>query len=185
MVTVLDTGLIQSFDIVFPFVLVWAIVFALLHKTGVIGSEKAAGINAAIATAAAFMVLLSRTVIDLINFMLPWFTVAIIFFVLLILIFKTFGLKDATLESVLHKEQVYWAILGVVLVIMIAGLASVFGQSVLEAGEGAVPSDSVQEGGVATGDFQANIFATLFHPKVLGLIIIFTIAIFAVALLSG
>jgi len=184
MVTVLDTGLIQSFDIIFPFILVWAIIFALLHKTQVIGSDKALGINAAIATAVAFMVLLSRTVIDLINFMLPWFTIAIIFFVLLILIFKTFGLKDATLEKALHKEQVYWSILGIVLLIMIAGLGSVFGQSLLEQTEG-VDTAVLEEGGVSTGDFQANIFATLFHPKVLGLIIIFTIAIFAVALLSG
>lgn len=185
MVTVLDTGLLQSFNIVFPFILVWAIVFALLHKTQVIGSEKAMGINAAIATAAAFMVLLSKTVINLINFMLPWFTVAIIFFILLILIFKTFGLQDATLEKALHKEQVYWAILGIALIIMIAGLGSVFGQSLLEQSGSEGADTIVEEGGVATGSFQANIFATLFHPKVLGLIIIFTIAIFAVALLSG
>ena len=184
MVTVLDICLIQAFDVVFPVILVWAIVFALLQKTGVIGSEKALGINAAIASAVALMVLLSQKVIDLINFMLPWFTVAIIFFVLLILIFRTFGLKESTLEAAVQDKTAYWALLGVGLVFMFAGLGRVFGQSLLEQ-QAVVDTATVEEGGVATGSFQANIYATLFHPKVLGMLIMFTIIVFAVALLSA
>ena len=80
MVTVLDVGLIQAFDIIFPVLLVFALVFAVLQKTKVIGDSV--GINSIIAVAVAFMVMLSDTLVQMISFMVPWFVVVIIFFIL-------------------------------------------------------------------------------------------------------
>ncbi len=183
MATVLDVGLIQYFDVVFPVLLVFALVFALLHKTKVIGD--APGINAIIAVASAMMILLSDTIVDMINFMIPWFVIVIIFFILMILIFQMFGLKEASLESAVKDKSVYWAIIGISAVIIVAAFGSVLGQSFTEASfqEGEVIETA--EGGVATASFEQNITATLFHPKMLGLMVIFAIVIFAVALLSG
>ncbi len=179
MVSVLDLGLLQVVDFIFPFLLVWAFVFALLQKTKIVG--EALAVNALIATAIGFTVLLSRTVIDLINFMIPWFAIAIIFFVLLLLLFMIMGYKDVTAYT---DPGVRWVLIAVGILIAFAAFGKVMGQSLLEEG---AQAEAVVEGaeGVATGGFQQNIYATLFHPKVLGLLVIFAIAVFTVALLSG
>ncbi len=185
MATALDLGLLNVIDFVFPFILVWAIVFALLQKTKIIG--ESVGINAVIAAAVGFTVLLSRTIIDIINFMIPWFAIAIIFFILMLLIFMIFGAKDKDIFSALEKNKVVtWLLIGVSVIIFFAAISNVMGQSLLEQSAGGESAGVVAgDGGVASGNFQQNILATLFHPKVLGVIMLFVIAIFAVALLTG
>ncbi|HLD72017.1 MAG TPA: hypothetical protein VJA23_00380 [Candidatus Nanoarchaeia archaeon] len=183
MATLFDVGLIQTFDVVFPVLLVFALVFALLQKTKAIG--ESVGVNAIIAVAAAFMVLMSDTLVQMINFMVPWFVVAIIFFVLLILIFQIFGTKEADLTKAVKDKAVYWSIIGIAIVILLAAFGNVLGQSFTEQAFQEEGNLTASDGSVASSSFEGSLNATLFHPKVLGLIIIFAIAIFAVAFLSG
>lgn len=184
MATFLDIGLIEYFSSIFPVLLVFAIVFALLSKTKVIGNSLV--INALIAAVTSLTVLLSQAAIDIINFMLPWIAVAIIFFVLMILIFQMFGLHEKDWNAIIKDKTVYWAILGVMIIILVAALGNVLGQSIGpyldEQGQAIAPGEAPS---VATSSFKTNITATLFNPKVLGLIIVFTIMVFAVILLSG
>ena len=185
MATVLDVGLLRSFDVIFPFLLVWALVFAILQKTKMLGDRL--GLNVMVAVVVAFLVLLSDDAINIIKFIIPWFTIAIIFFILLLLIFQLFGAQDKDIFAALKGDRaITWVIIGVAIVIIFAAFGNVFGQKLTEAAfqQGTV---NVTEGGtgVATPSFQSNIYATLFHPKVLGMLILFAIAIFAVALLSG
>lgn len=182
MATVLDVGLLGYFNVVFSFILVWTLVFALLQKTKVLGEKV--GLNGLIAVAIAFLVSLSDNVVEMIRFMIPWFAIAIIFFVLLILIFMVFGAGEKDIFDYIKKDRsVGWVIIGIVLVIIGASFSNVFGQELLSQAAGGGTAD-VAVGGVATGSFQQNIYATLFHPKVLGMIILFAVAIFAIALLS-
>ena len=179
MASPLDLGILQLFDFIFPVLLVWTFVFALLQKTKVIGDSI--GINATIASAAALTILLSRTAIDLINFIIPWFAIAIIFFVLMVLLFMIMGAKDI---KAYQQTNVQWILIAVGILIVVAGFGKVLGQTLLEEG---AQAGTVVEGAedVATGGFQQNIYATLFHPKVLGLLVVFAIVVFTVALLSG
>ncbi len=179
MATPLDLSILNLFDFIFPVLLVWTFVFAMLQKTGVIG--KSMGINATVASAAALMILLSRTAIELVNFIIPWFAIAIIFFVLTILLFMIMGAKDITAYQ---DKGVQWVLIAVVILIMVAGFGKVLGQSLLE--QSAQTGETTPgEEDVASGDFQQNIYATLFHPKILGLLVIFAIVVFTVALISG
>lgn len=184
MATLLDLGLLDYFNVVFSFILVWALVFALLQKTRVLGEKV--GLNVLIAVAVAFLVSLSDNVVEMIRFMIPWFTIAIIFFVLLILVFMVFGAGEKDIFNYIKNDRaVGWVIIGVVLIIIFASFANVFGQKLTQAAfEGGSAVNATGAGGVATGSFQQNIYATLFHPKVLGMIILFAVAIFAIALLS-
>ena len=181
MATTLDLGLLNVVDFIFPFLLVWAFMFAMLQKTKIIGDAMV--VNALIATVAGFTVLLSRTVVDLINFMIPWFAIAIIFFILLLLLFMIMGYKEI---NAYQDPGVRWVLIAVGILIAFAAFGKVLGQSLLDQGQ-AIPTDEVIEGeeSVATGGFQQNIYATIFHPKVLGLLIVFAIAVFTVALMSG
>ena len=179
MASPLDLGILQLFDFIFPVLLVWAFVFALLQKTEVVG--KSMGINAIIASATSLTILLSRTAIDLINFIIPWFAIAIIFFVLMVLLFMVMGAKDVTAYK---QTNVQWILIAVGILIVVAGFGKVLGQSVLE--QSAQTGDVIEgQEAVAGSDFQQNIYATLFHPKVLGLLVVFAIVVFTVALISG
>ncbi|HIJ10579.1 TPA: hypothetical protein HA278_00850 [Candidatus Woesearchaeota archaeon] len=184
MATVLDVSILQSFDAVFPFVFVLAVVFAILQKTTIFG--KSIGVNATIAAVTAFMMLLSPVLIDLINFIIPWFVIAIIFFMLLLLLFQVFGATESNIyEYMKNDKAVGWVLVIVAGVIVFAGMSTVIGQTLLDTG-GDTPSENLaSDGSVATADFQTNIINTLRNPKILGIGILFAIAIFAVGLLSG
>ena len=189
MATILDLGLLQSFDVIFPVILIFALVFAILQKTKIVGDSL--GINSIIAVAVAFMALLSENVIQVVKFIVPWFTIAIIFFLLIILVFQVFGAKESDIFNYIKGDKaIGWVIIGVGIVIIFAAFANVLGQQLTEASlqsaQGANASTtSIGSSSVATGNFQQNIYSTLFHPKVLGLLILFGIAVFAVALLTG
>jgi predicted ferric reductase len=186
MATFLDLSLISVFDIVFTWILVFSIVFAILQKKGFITENVV--LNGSIATVIAFLFALSTPAVQIINTIIPWLTVAIIFGVILLLLFHVFGLKEEKLPDILAEKGVYWTILAVAIIIVLSAVGSVFGQSFTEAAfEGGVAADAAIDSGTsgtATGDFQSNIHAILFNPKVLGLLVIFTIAVFAVFLLT-
>ena len=183
MATFADIGLIQYFDFIFPFLFVFALVFALLQKTKVIGDSI--GINALIAVVSGIMVLLSRTITEMINYMIPWFVVAIIFFVLVILIFQVMGARDADFSSAIKDRVLRNTLIGVVVVILLASFAHVFGQQFTEVSFGGDQEASAVDG-VSTGsDFSSNITKIITNPKVLGFLTLFGIAIFAVALLTN
>lgn len=185
MATVLDLSLLQPFSFIFPFLVVFAIVFAILQKTKLISGSS--GINSIIAVAAAFLVILSEKAILLLNFIIPWFAVAIVFFLLLILVFMVFGAKESDIFSAIKSDKaIIWVLLGIILAIMGAGFASVFGQDLTNAAfQPGVEVNVTGEGGVATPNYSTNLMATLFHPKILGIIVLFAIVIFAVLLLTG
>ena len=184
MATFLDVGILQYFDVVFAFIFVFAIIFALLQKTKIIGDSM--GINAMIAIASAFIMAMSRTVIQMITFMIPWFVIAIIFFVLLLLIFQVFGAKESDFASAVKDRVMRNALIGVGIIILLASFGVVFGQGFTEqAFDGSEAVADADSDSSATSSFQGNIRAILANSKVLGMVVLFGIAIFAVALLTG
>ncbi|HLC82015.1 MAG TPA: hypothetical protein VJH68_05150, partial [Candidatus Nanoarchaeia archaeon] len=173
MATLLDLSLISAFDVVFSWILIFAILFAILQKKGFITTNVV--LNGAIASVAAFLVAFSKTAVAVINNIIPWLTVVIIFGIVLLLLFHTFGLKEEALPELVKDKGVYWTILGIAIVVVMAAFGQVFGQSLTEAAfQGGQAVDQAAEGtGTATGSFQSNVYAILFNPKVLGVIIIF------------
>lgn len=179
MATVLDLGLLQYFAVIFPVLLIFVLVYALLQKTKFI--SEAVGINAILAICAAVLVSLSESVIALIVFVSPWFVFMFIIVLLFLLVMKIFGTKDEQILDVVTKDAtITWVILGISIVIIFAGFATVFGQTLVEG------STAANDGGAGTGgDFEENIFETIFHPKILGVMVLFTICVVAIALLTG
>lgn len=175
MATILDVGLLQYFSVVFPVILVFAIVYALLFKTKAIGDNPA--INALIAIVAGLLMVLSEKALEILNFMIPWFAIAVIFLIMLIMLFKVFGLKDDSLTAVLKDKAVYWALILVALGIVGAAFANSFGQDIVDAGTG--------EGDAGANDALSNVIKILTNSKVLGFIVIIAIAVAAVFLLTG
>lgn len=177
---VLDVALLEHFVIVFPFLLIWVIVFGILSATKTFGDNK--GIHAIIGLALAFLFILSKDAVAVLNFASPWFVILFIFIIFTIMAFKAFGASDTDVMGVIrNKEFRYIATwIGILsVIIMVASLSNVHGQRLLEEGEEGTTVQS-GEGSVASGDFEENVWNTIFHPKVLGLILILLIASFTI-----
>jgi hypothetical protein len=119
--------------------------------------------------------------------MAPWFVILFLVIVLMLIAYQIFGVQEATIvDIILGKTPGKWGstffqwMLALVLIIGIGSLATVIseekGFQQLTSGEnGTVVQQNLTGGGEAS-DF----FRTLTHPKVLGLVLILLIAMFAV-----
>ena len=176
MASVLDLGLLQYFEVIFPVILIFVLVFSMLSKFKLLGESTP--INATVAICCAFLAALSESVIALIIFVAPWFVLVFVLLLLFLLIMKTFGTSDEDIMKVVTRDAaVTWTILGIAIVIIGAGFAVTFGEDIA----------SISEDGSSTesDDFQTSLLEIIFHPKILGVLILFTICVMAIALLTG
>ena len=176
MATILDVALFDFFNIIFVFLLIFTVLFALLTKYEFFG-KKAGAVNITVAIAVAFISITVAPIVTLINFIAPWFVIFFLFLVLLLLSFSIMGAKEDHFTAMIQKREIVWPILGIAIIIITVGLGSTFGPDLLEAGQG--------NGDIVEGEFENNVFDVIFHPAVLGMGLLFAISIFAVALLTG
>jgi len=172
MATFLDTlGVLDYFAPIFSALLVFAIVYSILQKVQILGDNKV--IHSLIAISLGILVLLIPDLVDLINFIAPWFVVVFIFVVLLLMTYQMFGLKEENIvHYMINDKSINWTIIAIGLIIILAGIFVTFGERAL------------QTGAEQTG-FQANLFSIIFNPKVLGLLLILGISVFTIAFLGG
>lgn len=190
MATFLDTGLLEIFSAIFMFLLVYSVLWGVLTFRKPFGENN--GIYALISLAISFFVLLSVPVQQYIAFVAPWFLVLMIVFFLIITSFSLFA--EVNWMDVLKNDTAKTWIMIFVGLILVLGLAFSFGQSALESG-GTVPTQNPEtqevrpvaqnQQGTTTGSFEANLVNTLFHPKVLGLMLIFLLSTFIIFFLSA
>jgi hypothetical protein len=182
MATVLDVGLISYFSPILPVLFTFALLFGILQKTKLVG--ESVGLNAIISAVVSLIILLSPSMLELVNFMIPWFVMAIIFLMLLLLLFKLFGADDKVISSLATNKMFVWAMIGIGIVILVASFSFVFGQDLMSQSATAGEVNTTAGAGT-TEDFNINVWQIINNPKVLGMLIIFVIAIFAVVLLTG
>lgn len=199
MATILDIGLLQNFSIVFAMVLVIAIVYGLLQFTKAFHGSK--GLHIIIAFIIGLLILLTPDVTKVISVMIPWFTLLFIFLMFLLMAYKIFGATDADISGVIRTDRaVIWVIVIIAIVIVIASFSSVYGQRFLTQTVPGAPAQAAvagQQAGVSgagavypgtqatsTTSFSGNLAASFFHPKILGLIFLFLVGVFTIAILS-
>jgi len=173
---VFDIALLGHFSIIFPFLLAWVIVFGVLSYTKSFGDNK--GLHSIIALCLAFLFVLSKDAVQVINFASPWFVLFFIFIIFVIMAFKVFGATDADIMGVMKNPEFRYistiiAILSII--IIIASFSNVMGQRTLEEGTD-IDAIEASDGSTATSDFSSNVMNTIFHPQVLGLLVILIIA---------
>lgn len=184
MATFIETlGLLNYFSGLFAAILVFAIVFALLHQTRILGESKA--IQALIAVVLAILVLIYPDLVNLINFMAPWFVLVFVFLIMLLMVWRIFGVSEQSIsEFVLGDRTVNWVLVTIGLLILLAGIFNVFGQRALDQ-QGSGTSSGTEAGSGDDNQFESNLFTTLFNPKIMGVVLVFAIAIFSIAFLGG
>ena len=204
MSTFLDIGLLGAVSSIFMIIMIFVIMYGFLSWTKPFGGQNQ-GLYALIAFAFAIISMLSRGFVTLIMFITPWFFTLIFIGFFILFILMMFGLKQDKLVAGATSEMRTWVII-LVVVIMLFGLGAAFGQTTREATTGpttpttpTTPSTG-EPGEVYYGDdyyettpttspgdtenFGDDVMATLFHPKVLGMIVILLVGAFAMFLLT-
>jgi uncharacterized membrane protein len=182
MATPLDIGLIAKFDIIFPFLLVMVLVYAFLSRMDWFKEKQAVAFL--IAFLLAIMTLLSPIAIRTINMMAPWFILLMIFTIFLLIAYQAMGVSESTITDVITKSHysktIVWWVIAIALIIGVGSLATVISQRegfVSKLGE---PTEDAIAPTEETGFWQ-----TVVNPKVLGVILIFLIAMFTISKLAG
>jgi hypothetical protein len=188
MTTFLDISIIKNFSTVFTFILVFVLVYGLLEAFKVFG-EGRRGINAIIGMVIAFLVSISSGVVTVIQTFTPWFTILIIVIFFILFAVRMFGVSTGDITKAFqNKSSIMTFILIFTAIILLFSLGSGFGQQALDQGQKNGTTTSTATGNTTavtdTGSFNQNLYNTLYHPKILGLILIMLIVVVAMLLLT-
>jgi hypothetical protein len=183
-----------------PALFVLVILYGILGFTQTLGNNKF--VHALIAFCVAILFLVSSQATRVISIMAPWFTVMFIFIIFILVAFKTMGVTDGQIMNVMkgHTSVVWW-IIAIAIIIGIVSMGDVFGQRLLTQQPGyedavqnadgtytlpsgeiieEIPTTNTQTNNVAGSSFHSNVALTIFHPKILGLMLVGLIASFSV-----
>jgi len=185
MVTLLDLGALQHFSGVFPFLLVLVLVYAILTKIEFFKGKE--GIAAIIALILAILTATSRIATKTINIMSPWLVLFLIFGIILLIVFMAFGIKEETITKILTGKE--WGstfflwVLAIILIITIGSLFAVINEekSFVSLREGENATTIAEKGGLAG---ETGFWRTIFHPKILGMVVIMLVAYFTISKLT-
>lgn len=191
MATFLDIGILEHFSSIFTFILVYIIIYGTLEVSSPFGKGRK-GLHALIALCIAFIIIVSKIAMFMISYMTPWFVVLFLFIFFLIFAVRMFGTSDKDITSIIKNRSVYPILVVFAIIIVISTLSAAFGQRLLEKGtgeEGTIEGGDAQiidsdPGSTKTNSFSDNLINTLFHPKVLGMVVILLIGFFALLFLT-
>ena len=179
MATPLDITVLKEFQGVFPFLLVLVLTYAILSQTDWFKGKQ--GWAALVSTIAALMTLFSSIAMKTINLMAPWFVLFIIFATLVILAYMALGVEKGTIVDVIKNDS-FGVGTWVIVIMLLIGLGSLF--SVLNEEVGGLET---LQGEDSSGSVEGSsgFWQTLFHPKVLGLVLVLLIAFFTIKYMTS
>ena len=187
MATILDISILKGFSIIFVMVLIIVLVYAILQFTKALGDSK--GMHILIAFLIGLLSLLVPDVTELVATMVPWFTVFFLFVVFMLLGYKLFGATDSDIAGFMKTDKtIGWGIFVVSIIIMVAATGNVYGQRHLTGSDGEpLPVDdiSIDASGSEPDKWSSNIYSTLYHPKILGMLLLFAIGAVTVGVLAS
>lgn len=199
MATFLDLTLFQHVSSVFVFIFVFLVVYAFLNMSKIFKDVSGHnGIYAIISLAVAFLSSFSSGFVSVVMTMAPWFTVIIVFIFLSFFVARMFTTDEAFFENLIKQGAIKWVLIIAFVIILLVSISSSFGQQILEDGTGQTGTSVTQNmtttnyestanaggSGVATNDFGTNMTQTLFHPKILGMLLVVLIAFFTILLIA-
>ena len=188
MATVIDVGFLNNFAEVFMFLLIFAVLYGALTKIDFFKlGDKGKGLHAIIAVTVALLTLISGNVTAMIGTMVPWFFVLFLFIILMIISAMLFGVSNDQMAKVIGKPEAFSWIIIFGAIILLFSLGAGFGQQLLEEQPGVNDNgDDDSNGGIGTtggdsfggevttntGTYESDLVRTIFHPKVLGLMLL-------------
>lgn len=186
MATLFDLGLLEYFSSIFLFLFVLVVIYGILEVVKIVGENK--GLNALIALCIAVFATFATKPRMIIQGIIPWFALLFIFgmFVMVAMRFIFGESADAMFKQMLGGDTGagWWILIGAGTILLV-----VFSSAVGPDLTPGMDNTTVIEGGggsgsTSTGNWQSNVLNTLYHPKILGTVVILVIALFAIKLIS-
>ena len=174
MATILDIGILEYFTPVFVFLFIFAVLYAILDKTGLLGDNKA--LKSLVAFTLSLMFVLTQNLMKLVTVMTPWFVVLVIAALFIMLFFMFVGAKAEDVSKVFTEKTTVWIILVVMLIIFSYAMTQVYGTDIHS-----IYGEAGQE---ESGTLNEAVGRILFHPKMLGVVLILVIAAQAIRLIA-
>jgi hypothetical protein len=191
MATFLDIALLQQASPIFVAIFVWVVIYALMQMLKFPGEDK--NLHAIISLMLGLFVLFLPNVRDLISVMAPWFVLLFIIILFVLIAIRMLGVSQDNISSAVTSREgrfIIYFVIAFAVIIIAFSFSTMFGQNIGPfLGEGANDTASTTPtalGGTstATDDFNQNMAATLFHPKILGMVLLLVIASFTIRLLA-
>jgi len=185
----IDLGIVGYFSPILLVIFVFAVIYGVMQWSKLLGDNKV--VHSVIAfIAAIFVAIISPSSATMLGLLIPWFTAIGIFLVLTIMLYKIFGTTDDQLRKVVSMPMVYWTMFIIVIIIFLGALSQAFGQRQLSLTSGenmtstGIDINRPDDLDTGTGNFNQNMAATFYNPKVLGMILLFLVGALTVATLS-
>jgi hypothetical protein len=184
MAAFLDLSLLGRVSVIFIGILVFAVVYGMLEHSGLFGKSK--NISAIIAFIAAILIVVSRPALAFIDAITPWLLILVIVGFFILFFVRMLGVSEETIvNNFTGNNKIMNIIIVFVALIVIFGLANVFGQGVNnrettgteDMGE---ISSSENTSAEVSGGENTETDNILFHPKVLGMLVFLVIGLFTV-----
>lgn len=177
MATILDITALEHFSLLFSFLFVLVVVFAILAYSKFLGENKT--IHGLIALFMAILTLFSDAAVKTINLMAPWFVVLFVFILFMLMALKIFGTTDSQIMGVLANPEYRYIVMWIVALGIIITIGSL--TSSVWGGGAPVYNESGSGSSSDVGTTGSSAFwGTLVHPRVLGLTLIFLVALFTI-----
>lgn len=206
MATFLDLSVLENFRVIFTFILVYALVYGVLEVGKPLG-KASKGLHSVISLAISVMAVTFEPVVRMVNFSVPWFFIIMLIGFFIIFIVKLFGGSELDLQGFVSKDSrvTTWVIV-LFIVVILFGLGQAFGSQTLESGQwetapsggdGSISgtdqfinstglgNTGTTGSNVATDNFDTNVLNTLVNPKVLGMILIMLVGVFAIFFITN
>lgn len=185
MASIVNFDFLANFSAIFTFLLILVGAYAALSHYKILGE------NAAIHFTLSFLVAILAAIFPftnkLIANMAPWFVILGLFIGFLLVGYILMGWSQEDISKKITSTPAHnWAWFIIAVVIFAAALSSSFGPGLLspdisETASDTHPSFSTDGG----GDFQRNVRAVVFSPKVLGMLLVLFVAVAAISTLGG
>jgi len=168
MATLLDTTLLYHFLPFFTFAFIFVVLYAVLNKTKILGDNN--GLNFIAALCIATISLFAGGILELINFIVPWF---VFIFIFLIMLFAGFAFLGKDFNEIWSKINV-WTVLIIIFLLLLIGIVITFEEIFTPYASGGI--------GKSIG---GETLKTLFHPRVLGALFILIISSITIKMISN
>ena len=163
---------IGFYAVIFPFLLIFAVMYGILLKTKVFGDNKT--VNVLVSIIVAFIFVSFSQAVSFVNYLIPFIIAFLIAAILMLLIFTFMGAKEESIVSALNHPMGYLLIIGIFIIIIMVVINMVLPEL------SPYTATNMSEAGAPTGTTAVmQSMATLFHPTFLAIMIMFLI--FAVA----
>ena len=186
MATFLDLALVEFFEPLITFILVYAIVYGVLSSIkGKLFGDENSSLNALIAFAVSILFASSSGLRRVLAIALPWYALIFVVLGFMLMFFFFVGVeKDDVKELFSSTKYGFVIFLAIVIfvVIFVSSLMAVYGDDLRDMSDANYTDSRVEE--IPDEAYADNVMLTLVHPKVLGTLFLLVFSGSVVFLLS-